>query len=135
VAKSEQSLYALLGVAPSATAEQIRAAYLKLVTEYHPDKHQDNPLKELARERLVLINQAYQTLSHSQRRAAYDAQQGYISAGPATGTRHSPTTAGGAAQRILITALVLLAIPLVLRFGLPILKIVFSLFKWVFAIL
>lgn len=55
--------YKVLGVSENATQEEIRAAYLELVKKYHPDKYADNPLKELAGEKLKEINQAYEMLS------------------------------------------------------------------------
>lgn len=54
--------YEVLGVSETATNEEIRAAYLKLVKKYHPDRYQDNPLKNLADEKLKAINQAYDTI-------------------------------------------------------------------------
>ncbi|MEG1524004.1 MAG: DnaJ domain-containing protein [Clostridia bacterium] len=55
--------YKILGVSENATQEEIRAAYLELVKKYHPDKYTDNPLKELAGEKLKEINQAYEMLT------------------------------------------------------------------------
>ena len=40
--------YKVLGVNEGASQEEIRAAYLKLVKKYHPDKYIDSDLKELA---------------------------------------------------------------------------------------
>ena len=65
--------YAVLGVAPSATQAEIKAAYQTQVGKYHPDLHQQNPLEDLAKERMVEINAAYELLSDPARRAAYDA--------------------------------------------------------------
>ena len=45
--------YKVLGVNEGASQEEIRAAYLKLVKKYHPDKYIDSDLKELANEKLV----------------------------------------------------------------------------------
>ena len=50
--------YKVLGVSESASQEEIRAAYLKLVKKYHPDKYTDTDLKELANEKLVEINKS-----------------------------------------------------------------------------
>jgi molecular chaperone DnaJ len=55
--------YKVLGVSETATQEEIRAAYLALVKKYHPDKYADNPLKDLANEKLKEINEAYEMLS------------------------------------------------------------------------
>ncbi|HHX13461.1 MAG TPA: DnaJ domain-containing protein [Clostridiales bacterium] len=55
--------YEVLGIREGATKEQIKEAYLKMVKKYHPDRHQDNPLNELAQERLKEINEAYDYLT------------------------------------------------------------------------
>ncbi len=54
--------YKVLGVSENASQEEIRHAYLELVKKYHPDKYTDNPLKDLANEKLKEINQAYDLL-------------------------------------------------------------------------
>lgn len=58
--------YKVLGVSENASQEEIRAAYLELVKKYHPDKYTDNPLKDLAGEKLKEINQAYEMLTKKQ---------------------------------------------------------------------
>jgi len=54
--------YEVLGVRKGASKEEIKRAYLELVKKYHPDKFADNPLKELAEEKLKEINEAYNIL-------------------------------------------------------------------------
>lgn len=61
---SARAPYEVLGVAPTATPEEIRAAYQALVRQYHPDKV-DNmapELRELAEQRTKEINAAYNQL-------------------------------------------------------------------------
>jgi len=84
--------YKVLGVSENASQEEIRAAYLELVKKYHPDKYADNPLKELAGEKLKEINQAYEMLTKKQSSSASGAygpygssSGGYNSYGPRTG--------------------------------------------------
>jgi len=64
--------YAVLGVDRAASDAELRAAYRALVERYHPDRHQGNPLENLASERMAEINQAYELLSDPARRAAFD---------------------------------------------------------------
>ena len=55
--------YKILGVPEGSDQETIKKAYHKLVKKYHPDKYADNPLKELAEEKLKEINKAYDMLT------------------------------------------------------------------------
>jgi len=54
--------YEVLGLKPGATQEEIKTAYRELVKKYHPDRYHDNPLNELAEEKIREINEAYETL-------------------------------------------------------------------------
>ena len=61
--------YKILGVERNASQEDIRKAYRKLAMQYHPDR---NPNDTSAEERFKDINEAYQVLSDSEKRARYD---------------------------------------------------------------
>ena len=54
--------YEVLGVPQGASEEEIKAAYRELVKKYHPDKYQNNPLADLAEEKLREVNEAYEYL-------------------------------------------------------------------------
>lgn len=54
--------YEVLGVKPGASQDEIKSAYRKLVKQYHPDQFRDNPLQELAQQKLAEINEAYNML-------------------------------------------------------------------------
>lgn len=54
--------YKVLGLRRGASDDEIRAAYHELVKKYHPDKYQNNPLADLAEEKLREINEAYELL-------------------------------------------------------------------------
>ena len=52
--------YSVLGVPQNATDEEVKSAYRELTRKYHPDKYDDdNPLKDLAKEKMQEINEAY----------------------------------------------------------------------------
>jgi curved DNA-binding protein len=61
--------YKVLGVERNASEEDIRKAYRKLAMKFHPDR---NPNDKEAEERFKEINEAYQVLSDSKKRAHYD---------------------------------------------------------------
>lgn len=61
--------YAILGVSPDATDEEIKRAYRKLALQTHPDR---NPGNKEAEERFKKINEAYGVLSDPRKRAEYD---------------------------------------------------------------
>lgn len=54
--------YEVLGIREGASEEEIKAAYRELVKKYHPDRYQDNPLSDLAEEKLREVNEAYDYL-------------------------------------------------------------------------
>lgn len=68
----KKNYYEILGVSKDATDDDIKAAYKKLVKEYHPDLH---PNDKLAAEKFKEINEANEVLSDKQKRAAYDYEQ------------------------------------------------------------
>ncbi|MBW1980966.1 MAG: DnaJ domain-containing protein [Deltaproteobacteria bacterium] len=64
--RQERDPYEILGLAPGATAEEIRSAYRRLAQKYHPDRvtHLGEEFQELAKEKFQEIQRAYETLSH-----------------------------------------------------------------------
>jgi DnaJ-class molecular chaperone len=67
---AKSDYYDILGVTKNASAEELKKAYRKQALEWHPDRHKDD--KEAAERRFKEINEAYQILSDSQKRSAYD---------------------------------------------------------------
>jgi molecular chaperone DnaJ len=55
--------YSVLGVSPGASDDEIKKAYRELVRKYHPDNYHDNPLSDLAQEKMKEINEAYDTIT------------------------------------------------------------------------
>ena len=54
--------YEVLGVQPTATDDEVKAAYRNLARKYHPDNYVDNPLSDLAQEKMQEVNEAYDTI-------------------------------------------------------------------------
>lgn len=54
--------YQVLGVAETATDAEVKTAYRELAKKYHPDNYSDNPLSDLAEEKMQEINQAYDSI-------------------------------------------------------------------------
>src|SRR3954471_23186641 len=62
-------LYSLLGLAPGASASDIKRAYRRLSRRYHPGI---NPGDRTAEETFARITKAYEVLIDPRRRQAYD---------------------------------------------------------------
>jgi molecular chaperone DnaJ len=65
----KKDYYDILGVGRDADATDIKRAYRRLVTKYHPDRNPDDPE---AAKRMKELNEAYAVLSGSQKRQLYD---------------------------------------------------------------
>ena len=76
---SKSDYYDILGISKNASADEIKKAYRKQALEWHPDRHKDD--KETAEKRFKGINEAYQVLSDSQKKSAYD-QYGHSAFSP-----------------------------------------------------
>jgi len=55
--------YSVLGVSQNASDDEIKRAYRELARKYHPDNYHDNPLADLAQEKMKEINEAYDTIT------------------------------------------------------------------------
>ncbi len=55
--------YQVLGVSPNASDDEIKKAYRELARKYHPDNYHDNPLADLAQEKMKEINAAYEEIN------------------------------------------------------------------------
>lgn len=59
--------YKILGVSPSASDDEIKAAYRELAKKYHPDNYANNPLGDLANEKMTEVNAAFDEIMNSRR--------------------------------------------------------------------
>ena len=69
MAETKRDYYEVLGVAKSASADEIKKAYRKAALKYHPDK---NPGDKAAEEKFKEAAEAYDVLSDPEKRQKYD---------------------------------------------------------------
>lgn len=72
---SPKNHYELLGVKPTASAQEIRRAYRELSKLYHPDT--TDLSDAIATQKFQALNEAYGTLSNPEQRMNYDHKIGY----------------------------------------------------------
>jgi len=62
--KDTESAYKILGIAASATDEEVKTAYREMAKKYHPDKvsHLGEEVKKAAEEKFLKVNEAYETI-------------------------------------------------------------------------
>ena len=60
--------YEVLGVPHGASEDEIKKAYRELARKYHPDNYANNPLADLAQEKMKEINEAYEGRAAAGRR-------------------------------------------------------------------
>ncbi len=101
---SMQDPYAVLGISPQATDAEVKAAYREMARKYHPDNYTDNPLSDLAQEKMQEINEAYDTIIRMR-------QQGGNAGGGAASTNYADVRALIRENRILDAEMLLDGVP------------------------
>lgn len=107
--------YRVLGISQTASDDEVKKAYRDLARKYHPDNYQNNPLADLAEEKMKEINEAYDMItkqrsgggSYQRASGGYSGgyqQQGYGSANPTFARVRSLINAGdlNGAERLLM---------------------------------
>jgi molecular chaperone DnaJ len=87
--------YAVLGVASSATQDEIKKAYRQLAKRYHPDANPNDPK---AADRFKEISEAYQVVGNAEKRKQYDDMR-RLGAFGGFGTQPPPRRPSGAGAR------------------------------------
>lgn len=87
--------YQILNVSPSASDEEVKKAYRDLARKYHPDNYHDNPLADLAQEKMKEINEAYDQIQKQRKLGGAAQQQSYYGT-----TRSGYTSADPTMQQI-----------------------------------
>ena len=95
--------YSVLGVSPSASDAEVKKAYREMARKYHPDNYHDNPLSDLAQEKMKEVNEAYNSITRMREGAGghrtYRPGTGYSGYSGASGSKSS---AEGAKVRMAI---------------------------------
>src|ERR1044072_5169327 len=89
MATQKRDYYEVLGVARTATDEEIKRAYRKLAVKFHPDKNPDDPHAE---EKFKELGEGYDVHMDPDKRSAYD-RYGHAALAQGTGVRggfHDP---------------------------------------------
>jgi len=90
IMSSKRDFYEILGVAKSASDEEIKKAYRKKAIQYHPDK---NPGDKASEEKFKEAAEAYEILSNTEKRQRYD-QYGHAGVGGAASSGYGGGAGG-----------------------------------------
>lgn len=69
--------YEVLEISKNASKDEIKKAYRELAKKYHPDQYGNNPLRDLAEDKMREINEAYQYLLSNTPESSYQSSNDY----------------------------------------------------------
>jgi DnaJ-class molecular chaperone len=73
ITSSNSNFYEVLNISPDANPAEIKRAYRKLMSTYHPDRYMDNTQKfDVANKAMKRLNDAYEVLGDALKRKSYD---------------------------------------------------------------
>ncbi len=91
--------YSVLGVNRNASDQEIKKAYRELARKYHPDNYVDNPLADLAEEKMKEVNEAYEAIQKERSGGGgYNNQSSSSSGGYQYGYQQQRQSYGGGAN-------------------------------------
>lgn len=99
--------YKVLGVSPGASDEEIKRAYRDLARKYHPDNYVNNPLADLAQEKMKEINQAYDAIQKERSGGGSSSYGSYGNTGNQSYTGYRSSSSSGSTQYTAIRQMIM----------------------------
>ncbi len=94
--EAPRDYYAILGISPAASAEEIKSAYRNLVKKFHPDRFQSYADKNKNGKKVKEVIEAYQILRNTRSREEYDKKLTF----PKTAPKEHATEGKGSSVRV-----------------------------------
>ena len=96
--------YEVLGVSPNASDDEIKRAYRELARKYHPDNYQNNPLADLAEEKMKEVNEAYDAINRLRSGGGSSTGNGYQYGGGNGGASYQSGYSGASGNQVFAQA-------------------------------
>lgn len=103
--------YQVLGVQPNASDEEVKSAYREMARKYHPDNYANNPLSDLAQEKMQEINEAYDAIIRMRKQGGAAASGGPAPSGGGANSRYGDIRNMIRANRVLDAEVLLDGVP------------------------